>query len=220
MTIDAFVFDFDGTLIDTETPQFDAARSIFVEHGVDLDVAWWAPIVGSTDIPDIVAELERRVGGSVDRRAVLDLFEERNRDGVANASTRPGVVALLDDAAAHGIPLAIASNAPRRWIEHHLTRVGLLDRFRIVVSLNDVRRGKPDPEPFATAAAALGADASRTMAFEDSAIGIASAVGAGLFTIAIPGALTGALHDYDEAHRKVETLEAVTVTRAREWLSA
>jgi HAD superfamily hydrolase (TIGR01509 family) len=215
----AFVFDFDGTLIDTETPLFEAARQVFRDHEVDLELEWWAPHVGTTVEPDIIGELERRLNRGVDRSAASARVRELNRAGVANARTRPGAIELITEAVAHGIGLAVASNAPRSWIEQHLDRVGLLQHFSVVVSIDDVRYGKPHPEPFATAARLLGADPGKSLGFEDSTVGVASAVAAGLYTVAIPGALTGEVHRYDEAHRVVPSLNDVSVELARTWIA-
>ena len=217
MTIEAFVFDFDGTLVDPETPLFEAARQVFRDHGSDLELEWWAPVVGTTDEADIVGELRRRVG-HVDRHAVMARVQELNTAAVSNAPLRPGAADLITAAFATGVGLAVASNAPRYWIEQHLERVGLRSMFSTVVSINDVRHGKPHPEPFAAATTALGANPARTLAFEDSTVGVQSAVAAGLFTVAIPGALTGHVHRYDEAHRVVASLADVTVPLARSWI--
>jgi HAD superfamily hydrolase (TIGR01509 family) len=218
VSLTAFVFDFDGTLIDTETAGFNAVREVFREHGAEAQVEWWAPAVGASYTPDYIGELERQLGRRVDAAVVSKRVRALNSEYVANAPLRPGVLALLDDAAAHNLGLAVASNAPRDWIEMHLSRVGLLDRFVTIVSLDDVRHGKPHPEPFATAASALGVEPKECVAFEDSNLGVQSAVAAGLFTVAVPGALTGHLHELDHAHLIVDSLADVSVEIARGWL--
>jgi HAD superfamily hydrolase (TIGR01509 family) len=219
MTLRAFVFDFDGTLIDTETAGFHAVRDVFREHGAEAQVEWWAPAVGASFSPDYIGELERQLGRSVNASAVSKSVRGLNNKYVANAPLRPGVLELLDDAAANGLGLAVASNAPREWIEMHLSRVGLLDRFVAIVPLDEVRHGKPHPEPFATAVRALGREPEECVAFEDSDLGVQSAVAAGLFTVAIPGALTGHLHELDHAHLVIDSLANVSVEMARGWLS-
>jgi HAD superfamily hydrolase (TIGR01509 family) len=207
MSLAAFIFDFDGTLIDTETAGFNAVRDVFREHGADAQVEWWAPAVGASYSPDYIGELERQLGRTVNAAAVSKRVRALNSEYVADAPLRPGVSALLDDAAANGLGLAVASNAPGDWIAMHLSRVGLL-----------VQHGKPHPEPFATAAKALGVKPSECVAFEDSNLGVHSAVAAGIFTVAVPGALTGHLHELDHAHLIVDSLVEVTVEVARGWL--
>jgi HAD superfamily hydrolase (TIGR01509 family) len=218
VSLAAFVFDFDGTLIDTETAGFQAVRDVFREHGAEAQVEWWAPAVGASYSPDYIGELERQLGRAVNAASVSKQVRALNNEYVANAPLRPGVLALLDDAAANGLGLAIASNAPRDWIEMHLSRVGLLDRFVAIVPLDEVRHGKPHPEPFATAVRALGVETTDCVAFEDSDLGVQSAVAAGLFTVVIPGALTGHLHELDHAHLIVDSLADVSVDMARGWL--
>jgi HAD superfamily hydrolase (TIGR01509 family) len=219
MTLRAFVFDFDGTLIDTETAGFNAVRDVFREHGAEAQVEWWAPAVGASYSPDYIGELERQLGRGVNASAVSKRVRALNSEYVENAPLRPGVLALLDDAAANGLGVAVASNAPRDWIEMHLSRVGLLDRFVAIVPLDEVRHGKPHPEPFATAVRALGFHSKECVAFEDSNLGVQSAVAAGLFTVAVPGALTGHLHELDHAHLVIDSLANVSVEIARGWVS-
>jgi putative hydrolase of the HAD superfamily len=220
MSLTGFVFDFDGTLIDTETAGFDAVRDVFREYGVELSVEFWAPYVGASIAPDFVTELERQLGRAVNASAVTAQVRSLNAEYVENAPLRPGVVALIDDATANGLGLAVASNAPRYWIEMHLSRVGLLHHFGAIVSLDDVRNPKPHPEPFDSAARAIGLDPTECVGFEDSNLGVHSALAAGMFTVAVPGALTGHIHELDHAHLVIASLEQASVAKARTWLAS
>jgi HAD superfamily hydrolase (TIGR01509 family) len=219
LSLTGFVFDFDGTLIDTETAGFDAVRDVFREYGAELTVEFWAPFVGASVTPDFVGELERQLRRSVNAQHVVSQVRSLNTEYVANAALRPGVAALIDDAVAHGLGLAVASNAPRDWIEMNLSRVGLLRHFGVIMSLDDVRNPKPHPEPFDSAARAIGLNPTDCVAFEDSNLGVHSAVAAGMFTVAVPGALTGHIHELDHAHIVIASLEAASVAQARTWLA-
>jgi HAD superfamily hydrolase (TIGR01509 family) len=220
MKLAGFVFDFDGTLIDTETAGFDAVRDVFREQGAELGVEFWAPYVGASTAPDFVSELERQLGRSVDATTVTARVRSLNAVYVDNAPLRPGVTSLINDAIANGLRLAVASNAPRYWIEMHLSRVGLLHHFGAIVSLDDVRNPKPHPEPFDSAARAIGLNPAECVAFEDSNLGVHSAVAAGMFTVAVPGALTGHIHELHHAHLVIPSLQDASVAQARTWLAA
>ena len=115
-----------------------------------------------------------------------------------------------DDASAAGIPLAVASNSDSAWVEYVLEQLGLLSRFVAITTIDHVEQGKPHPEPFLAACARVGARPDRAVAFEDSATGVASAVAAGLFTVACPGPLTAG-HDISAADLVVNSLEDVTL---------
>ena len=125
-------------------------------------------------------------------------------------ATRPGVADLIASAADAGIPLAIASNSDSEWVEDVLRQLGLVGRFAAVITIDRVSAGKPHPEPFLAACARLGARPERSVAFEDSFTGVASAVAAGLYTVACPGPLTVG-HDVGAADLVVSSLEEVTV---------
>ena len=79
----------------------------------------------------------------------------------------------------------MVTNAPRANAEQMLAGLGLASRFDVVVIGDELARGKPDPLPYATALARLGADAARAVAFEDSRSGIAAAHAAGIFTFGL-----------------------------------
>lgn len=199
------MWDFDGTIADTESIEYGSARQVFLEHGVDLAVETWLPMVGTLVAPDWIGLLERRLGRDLDVGALTARRQAAKARLTAALAPRPGVVDLLDAAAAVPIPMAVCSNSPRRWVEDHLVQLGLRDRFAALVSVDDVMHGKPHPEPYATACRRLGADPARTVAIEDSATGVASAAAAGLAVVAVPGPMSAG-HDLARAHLVVPSL--------------
>jgi len=195
--IDALVFDFDGLILDTESSVFAATATIFAEHGLDLDLAdWIESSLGTVDRVHWTEQLVARLGRTPDD---LDaLVEARNRahhDAVAREAVRPGVVALLDEAAAAHVPAAVASSSPRDWVGGHLARLGLLDRFAAVRTSDDVGPGrtKPAPDLFLAACAAVDADPVRSVALEDSPNGVAAARAAGMRVVGVAAGLTAEL---------------------------
>lgn len=199
------MWDFDGTIADTESIEYGSARQVFLDHGVDLAVEAWLPMVGTLVAPDWIGLLERTLGRDLDDGALTARRQEAKARLTAMLAPRPGVIELLDAAAAVPTPMAVCSNSPRRWVEGHLVRLGLRDRFATLVSVDDVLHGKPHPEPYATACRRLGADPSRSVAIEDSATGVASAAAAGLAVVAVPGPMSAG-HDVSPADLVVPSL--------------
>lgn len=208
MSLQAVVFDFDGTIFDTETVTYDAVADIYAAHSRHLDPVWWSTMIGTTvDATDVALErLADDVG--LDVGFVMVETRARIRELLLVSRPRPGVEALVKECQAADVPLAIATSAPRWWVEDHLANLGLLHDFPVLVPVDEVTFAKPHPEPYATACRLLNADPRWSVAIEDSAPGVQSAVAAGLFTLGVASHLTresGLPH----AHQQHDTLEHV-----------
>lgn len=211
------VFDLDGTIVDTEIVEYDSVRLVWEDHGHTYPAARFVEVIGTTDSPPWIDELELALGEVVDRDHVEHRRREYKRALLAELQPRPGIVALIDAATALGIPLGVASNSPLSWIERRLADVGLGECFGALLALDVSSAPKPDPAPYLEACLALGADPAETVAFEDSQPGVRAAVDAGCFTVACPGPLTAG-HDLSHAHRMVATHAEVTIDLLAEWL--
>ncbi len=219
--LSALVFDFDGLLLDTETSAFTTAAEVFAAHRVTLDRRWWLSIIGTADHPHWSEVLEAQLGGPLpDRETVLAERIERHRALIAAEAVRPGIVELLDEADAAGVPCAVASSSPRRWVDGHLERLGLRPRFAAVCSRDDVAPGrtKPAPDLFTAACGALGVDPPTAVALEDSAPGVAAALAAGMRVVGVPAGLT-AEADLSAAHLVVPTLAGVSLGQLRQLVN-
>ena len=106
--------------------------------------------------------------------------------------------------------MAVASNSPGYWVAERLIALELHTHLPVIISLDVSSHPKPDPAPFAQACAALGADPRRSVAFEDSSVGVRSAVAAGLYTIACPNPLTVG-HDLSAAARIIDAHTEITL---------
>jgi beta-phosphoglucomutase-like phosphatase (HAD superfamily) len=133
--IAALVFDFDGTIIDTETPVYESWRDTFVHAGVEpIDFDVWAAQIGLADgdAMDVRALLCERLGVG----EVPDELEAMRRDLIQEMlhaqPVRDGVVDFLDLAEAFGVRLAVGSSSPTSWVDDNLRRVGLRDRFEVL----------------------------------------------------------------------------------------
>lgn len=207
------IFDCDGLLADTETPDFEAWRAIYEEHSLPLDPKEWAKNIGVSkghEIADWHAALAAQIGPSYDREAIRLRKRAHYQAAIDALAPLPGVVALLDAFDRENIPCAVASNSERTWVDRVLAITGLASRFRAIATAEEVPQGKPAPDVYLLAAQRLGVPPETCVAFEDSPRGLAAAHAAGMITVAVPTALTRHL-DYRQAHHLVESLEHLTL---------
>ena len=211
MTLEAVVFDFDGTILDTESSELTAWLEEYARYGVPFDrVAWLASIGGSGGELDPAAELARVVGGSFDAAATRSRQRRRWLELVGEAELLAGVEERLDEGDELGLKLAVATSSSVRWAGEHLRRLGLLDRFAAVCTRDDVERVKPDPEVYLLACERLGVAPANALAIEDSANGVRAANAAGLFTVAVPNPVTAG-QDHGHADLRVRSLTELSL---------
>ena len=210
---DALVFDFDGLILDTETPLYEAWRHTYEHFGLPpLDFEAWCKALGLADgdpnMIDPVAELAAHLGNQFDLEAVNTVRRARRDEMQAKETVRPGVLSLLGAAEGFEIPVAIASSSPIDWITGHLDTHGLSDRFEFVSCVNADTPGKPHPATYLNACAALDADPSRSVALEDSPNGASAAKAAGMFCIGVPAGVSQHL-DFSHTDMTVASLEHI-----------
>ena len=189
MTIHAIIFDCDGLLVDSETPDYEAWRQIYAEHGTELRPERWATGLGTRDVFDPHAELEQLVGRSLDRTGLLRDARTRYETIFEAQELLPGVRELIADARASGLRTALASSSDRSWIDRILARYDLGGSFECVRTRDDVARVKPAPDLFLSAAACLGVPPERCLVLEDSPNGMRAAAAAGMRCVGVPLAL-------------------------------
>lgn len=206
----AIVFDFDGLILDTETPDFRAWQEVYEAHGRSLTLEEWAAAVGSLGGFDPYATLERRVGRALDWDRIDEARRTRFSELMSDARPMPGVEALLIEAREAGLGLAVASSSTRAWVSGYLERFGLGLSFDRLSCRDDVVSVKPDPALYLGALRALGVEAREAMAIEDSPNGILAAKRAGLVCVAVPNALTRRLA-LGEPDVVLDSLEGVTL---------
>jgi HAD superfamily hydrolase (TIGR01509 family) len=206
MPLRALLFDFDGLIVDTETPSLASWQELYRAHGQELTLERWAAAVGTIDGFDPVAHLEE-LAGPIDREAVLPQRVARDLALCEVEELRPGVLGYLEQAREHGLAVAIVSSASRDWIDRHLTRLERAAHFdEIVTADGDVARAKPLPVLYLEALERLGLTAAEAVAFEDSPNGVRAAKAAGLYCVAVPNSVTAQLA-LDEADLVVPSLE-------------
>ena len=213
--LQAVVFDFDGTIFDSETPIYRATAAALAELGHELTVPGWATVVGHGEEDSFLA-LCRAVGAEIDREAFDVGYARQDRSWRDTLPALPGVVELLAELAHTGIPCGIASSSPAEWVETHLARLGLRERFTSVATRDRVGgRAKPAPDTYLLACRELGAEVGRSVAIEDSNPGVTAALAAGLRVVAVPSHIT--VHtDLSAAHLVVGSVAELTVDALRE----
>lgn len=188
------IFDVDGTIADTERdghrPAFNSA---FARHGLDIE---WDPVEYGELLR--VTGGRRRVAGYLRERgfgpAADELAAEVHRTKTAlfraqvvagGFAARPGVPQLVDGLVRAGIRIAIATTGRRSWVEPLVARLLGSDVVDVMVTGDEVQRLKPDPEAYLVALRALQLAADEVLVIEDSAVGLRSAVAAGMATVVV-----------------------------------
>lgn len=212
------VLDFDGTVLDTEDSIYQVWAEIWDDHGHELGLVDWQRNIGTEDVFDPWTELENRLGRPLDE-ALHERRHARQDQLLAELEPRSGVLRWLSEADAMALPVGIASSSPSEWVESHLARLGIRDRFLCIVCRNEEIPAKPDPTSYQIACKRLGADPGGSIAVEDSPHGVTAAVGAGLFTVATPHRLTVGL-DLTAADILVESLDDLTLSETLARASA
>jgi len=185
----ALFFDLDGTLIDTDALHMETFAALFAARGRVIDAAFYRDRIQGRQNAAIFTE---HFPGE-DCAALAATKEAAVRAKLAGgAAPAPGAAALIARARRTGWGLAVVTNAPAANAAAFLAAIGLSDAFDTIVLGDECARGKPAPDPYATAMDRLGVSPDRALAFEDSAAGITSATAAGAMTLGLTTTLTAA----------------------------
>ncbi len=189
--IRGLVFDFDGLILETEEPDYQAWQEVYSAFGCTLPLAKWATHIGTAEATfNPYDELEAQLGRPVDRAAIRAQRRRRFADLVAAQAVLPGVLEYLTVAERLGLRLGVASSSSREWVVGHLGRLGLADRFATIACADEAPHTKPDPALYLVVLTALDLRADEAIALEDSPNGIVAAKRAGLYCVAVPNAMT------------------------------
>jgi HAD superfamily hydrolase (TIGR01509 family) len=213
VAIRGLLFDFDGLLVDTETPSRLVWEELYREHGHELPQDQWATLVGTIGAPfDPFGHLEELVGEDLDEEALTTRRQARELELIDLEDLRPGVEEYFAEAERLGLKTAVVSSSDDDWIERHLGRLGQLEGLDTIVAANgDTQRAKPRPDLYLEALDRLGLTPPEGIAFEDSPNGVTAAKAAGLVCVAVPNPITATLA-LDDADLVVESLAQVPLT--------
>jgi HAD superfamily hydrolase (TIGR01509 family) len=192
MQIRAFLFDFDGLILDTELASRAGWELLYREHGHELPTDLWATVVGTTHAPfDPMAHLEELVGEPLEREALNDRRYAHEIALIEAEELRPGIGEYLAAARRNGLKRAIVSSSPRGWVDMHLERLEEAVGWDAICTADrNPARAKPAPTLYLEALEALGVAANEAVAFEDSPNGVLAAKAAGVFCVAVPNEVT------------------------------
>jgi HAD superfamily hydrolase (TIGR01509 family) len=182
--LQAVLFDMDGTLVDTE-PYWIAAEHRLVESfGGTWSEEHGEALIGRALLSS--ADYIREHGGvDLDPPTIVErLLDVVVRDVQGRVPWQPGVQELIADLHRHDVPCAVVTMSYQRLARPVVDALPT-GSFRTVVSGDQVRHGKPHPEPYLTAAARLGVDPAHCVAIEDSPTGVASALAAGCIVVGV-----------------------------------
>jgi len=191
----AVIFDFDGVITDSETLHLRAFNQVLGQYGVEITTKdYYKDYLGLTDIDCFRLVAERNRLGPA-RQGIENLVKEKNRIFEKLAKTDGGIIEGVRDflqmLKQNNIPMAIYSGALLAEIELILEQAELRPFFEVIVSAEQVKNGKPNPEGFLLALRELNEDnqnpilANECIVIEDSHWGLAAAKAAGMHTVAI-----------------------------------
>ena len=180
------VFDIDGTLLDNMPFHIEAFEAFTAAHQLPpltLEMRKWMDGRRNSDIfPRL---FERAL--TEEEIATLSLEKESGyrRLSAGRLEPLPGLLRLLDALDAAGVPVGLATSAPRDNVEHTLRELGLSERLATIARSDEVAHGKPEPDVFLEAARKLGVKAADCVAFEDAPMGLVAAGRAGMTCVAV-----------------------------------
>jgi HAD superfamily hydrolase (TIGR01509 family) len=200
--IKALIFDFDGLIIDSESPEFAVWQELFAEYGRDLGFDLWADLVGRPPTHfDLYGYFCKHIDPVID---IERLRHDRRARVVALTLKQPilpGVQDYLQGATELGLKIGLASSSSREHVRGHLERLCLLHYFQSLRCFEDTEQHKPDPTPYLRVLDDLGVAAKEAIAFEDSPNGVTAAKAAGIFCVAVPNPITSRLSLEHADHR-------------------
>ena len=211
--IKALIFDFDGVIIDSESPELQVWQEVFAEHGRELGFDLWADLVGRpANHFDLYSYFHQHINPAID----IDVLRlERRARVIALTEAQPvlpGVHDYLRSASAMALKIGIASSSSGAHVRGHLARLNLLDYFHTTKCFEDTETHKPEPGPYRAVLDDLGVAAHEAVAFEDSPNGVIAAQAAGIFCVAVPNLVTCRM-PLDHADHRMDSLSEEPLER-------
>lgn len=196
----------DGVIIDSEPLHFESDRMVMREFGVELTDEELNRFVGVAN-PQMWAELKDKYNINL---TIDELLERQHANKLklleeSQLETISGIDELISDLQKKGIAIALASSSSREFIELVLKKLGIIDCFQVIVSGDDVEKGKPEPDIFLKAAELLKVSPENCIVLEDSEHGVNAAKKAGMKCIGFINPNSGN-QDLSKADKVVSTL--------------
>ena len=180
----AYLFDCDGTIVDSMPLHYVAWRNVLAEWGCEFEeeifYAW-----GGMPVTEIISTLNERHGLAMPVEEVSRRKEEAYFAALPQLRAVPEVLEHIEDQFGR-IPFAVVSGSTKDSVVASLESLKILDRFDTLVCAGDYEKSKPDPEPFLTAARRLGVAPNACLVFEDTDMGVQAATAAGMASVKVP----------------------------------
>lgn len=205
----AVIFDVDGLMLNTEFLWQEAWCAVGKEYGMEKFGDIFHRTVGLTGkaVNDIIDE---ELGDFPKKEEILAVARQKGMVHVENhVDVMLGVRELLDLLDEKGITKAVATTTDRNKTEKRLSKLGLLDRFSVIVCGDEVKNRKPDPEIYLTVAQKLGIPKENILVLEDTGYGVRAAYQAGLHVIMVPSINPPGEEEKKMAYRVVSSLHDV-----------
>ena len=189
--LQGLLFDFDGLILDTETPIFKAWGDKFREYGQELKIEEWAEILGKSgqELGPIEKFLDS-IPEEAKRKEIFKEVSQKELSLVKHQEPLPGAKELIKKTKDQGFKLGIVSSSDQEWVHSHLDRIGLLDYFDHTSCSDEVEEAKPNPALYKLGLEKMGVSPNKVLVLEDSPNGVLAAKRAGLFCIAVPNSVT------------------------------
>ncbi|OCT16299.1 phosphoglycolate phosphatase [Paenibacillus pectinilyticus] len=218
--IKALIFDFDGTILDTETAWYEAFREIAREHDIELTLETYGQCIGtSLHVFDPYDYLITDQKVPMDREMLHKDVHSRHTRMMAEEGIRPGILDYLAGAKQLGLRIGLASSSKRSWIDKYLAQLGIGDYFETIRTAEDVELVKPHPALYELALQDLGVQPNEAIAIEDSPNGARAAAAAGMHYIVVPNPVTTFLAFDGEPHR-LQSLEELSLQALLDGIAA
>ncbi len=203
--IRALIFDFDGLILDTESPPIDAWSAMHARAGLSFNRAEALRLIGHVDVP---YDPWTAFPTDLDRGSLIEEHRALSRSILLKQPLLPGVRPCIEEARRLQLKLGVASNSSHKWVDGHLQRLGLFEFFAATRCRDDVANPKPDPSVYQLLLSALNVAPHEAIAFEDSHAGSLAAKRAGLWCVAVASPCTQD-HDFTHADVQVESLAEI-----------
>lgn len=217
--IKAVIFDFDGTIINTEAAVFEAYKNFLAEeYRYELSLEGFAQIVGTTD-DVLLSNVEAHVGTPIDRTVLAKGVSEELNNTKQHLVLRTGFLDVIQQLQAQDIQLALASSSGRRWIDEFLEQHELREYFPIIHTADDVEEVKPNPALYTNSIEALKVDKEEVFAVEDSVNGSLAAIRAGINCLVIPNNITRGsnFHEQTEVIQSYDEFDLARYLQKKAW---
>ncbi len=199
------VFDLDGLMFNTEEVYFEVGTELLGRRNAVFTRDLQGAMMGRPAASALQVMIDWHRLSDTWQTLADESAEIYRRLLADHLAPMPGLLPLLAMLEKNELPKGIATSASRAFATEILDRFDMRERFRFVLTADDVREGKPDPEIYLKAAARLERSPQQVLVLEDSHVGIQSAAAAGAFAVAVPGSHSRT-HDFSQAALVIDSL--------------